>query len=127
VVFVDLSKAFDTVSHNHIIMTLKQKGVDDHIISLITSMYQNVNSRIHLRNDQSDPTGIHIGVKQGDPMSPILFNLSIDPLLCKLESEGSGFQHYVRNITTMAFADDLVLEWVMGWDEREYYHTRGLL
>jgi len=72
-------------------------------------MYQNVNTRIHLKNDQSDPIRIHIGVKQGDPMSPILFNLSIDPLLCKLETESSGFQQYTRNITTMAFVDDLVL------------------
>jgi len=48
-------------------------------------------------------------------MSPILFNLSIDPLLCKLESEGSGFQHYTRNITILAFADDLVLL-IESWD-----------
>jgi len=109
VVFVDLAKAFDTVSHDHIITALKQKGVDDHIISLITNMYRNVNTRIHLRNDQSDCIRIHTGVKQGDPISPILFNLLIDPLLCKLESEGSGFQHYAKNITTMAFTDDLVL------------------
>jgi len=127
VVFVDLAKAFDTVSRDHIMMALKQKVVDDHIISLITNMYRNVNTRIHLRNDQSDPIRIHTGVKQGDPMSPILFNLSIDPLLCKLKSEGSWFQHYKRNITAMAFADDLVL--LSGsWDEmKEYYNTRGLL
>ncbi|NXL68615.1 PO21 protein, partial [Chordeiles acutipennis] len=68
-----------------------------------------INTRIALKNEQSDSIGIQIGVKQGDPMSPILFNLSIDPLLYKLEEEGEGFQHYSKNITTMAFADDLVL------------------
>ncbi|NXE17291.1 PO21 protein, partial [Lophotis ruficrista] len=102
-------KAFDTVSHQHIIMALKQRGVDHHIIALIKNLYNNISTRIHLKNEQSDPIGIHIGVKQGDPMSPILFNLAIDPLLCKLEKDGNGFQHCSRTVTALAFADDLVL------------------
>ncbi|NWH16178.1 PO21 protein, partial [Grus americana] len=101
-------KAFDTVSHSHIIAALKQKGVDN-IIALITNLYHNTNTCIHLKNEQSDPIGIRISMKQGDPMSLILFNLSVDPLLCKLEEEGCGYQHCSRNITTMAFADDMVL------------------
>ncbi|NXX82159.1 PO21 protein, partial [Urocolius indicus] len=50
-----------------------------------------------------------IGVKQGDPMSPLLFNLALDPLLCKLETTGCGYQHCDKNVTALAFADDLVL------------------
>ncbi|NXE86043.1 POLR protein, partial [Cochlearius cochlearius] len=46
VVFIDLAKAFDTVSHSHIIMALKQKGVDDHIIALISNLYHNINTWI---------------------------------------------------------------------------------
>ncbi|NXG26738.1 PO21 protein, partial [Grallaria varia] len=49
------------------------------------------------------------GVKQGDPMSPLLFNLALDPLLCKLEDCGEGFQKGNTTVTAMAFADDLVL------------------
>lgn len=93
VVFIDLTKAFDTVSHEHI----------------IKNMYFNINTYIFLKNEQSDPIRIWIGVKQGDPISPLLFNLSVDPLLCKLEEEGSGFQHCLKNITSVAFEDDLVL------------------
>lgn len=90
-------------------MALRQKGVDNHIITLITNLYRNINTCISMRNEQLGPTGIQIGVKQGDPMSPLLFNLSVDPLLCKLEEEGNGFQHCPKHVTTMAFADDLVL------------------
>ncbi|NXR52823.1 PO21 protein, partial [Hippolais icterina] len=49
------------------------------------------------------------GVKQGDPMSPLLFNLALNPLLCKLEAEGKGFHHGGFQVMAMAFADDLVL------------------
>ncbi|NXV88655.1 PO21 protein, partial [Calonectris borealis] len=102
-------KAFDTVSHFHIITALKQKGMDKHIIALITNLYHNINTDIDLKNEQSDPIGIRIGVKQSDPMSPILFNLPVDPLLCKLQEKGCGFQHCSKKKKIMAFADDLVL------------------
>ncbi|NXS45402.1 PO21 protein, partial [Balaeniceps rex] len=102
-------KAFNTVSHSHVVLALKQKGVDDHIIALINNLYHNITTRIDLKNEQSDPIRIQIGVKQGYPMSPILFNLFVDPLLCKLEEEGSGYQHGSKTVTTMAFANDLVL------------------
>ncbi|NXK29713.1 PO21 protein, partial [Arenaria interpres] len=102
-------KAFDTVSHSHIIAVLKQKGVDEHIISLIENSYENINTYIDMKKEKSDSIGIRIGVKQGDPMSPILFNLSVDPLLCKLEEMGKGFVCHMKNVTSLAFADDLVL------------------
>ncbi|NWU55364.1 PO21 protein, partial [Dromas ardeola] len=81
---------------------------DDHIIALITNLYHSINTRIALKNKQSDPTGTRTGVKQGDAVSPILFSLSVDPLPCTREEEGDGFQHGARS-ATMAFADDLVL------------------
>ncbi|NXL68137.1 PO21 protein, partial [Chordeiles acutipennis] len=102
-------KAFDTVSHQHIITALRQKGTDEHIIALIKDLYCKISIHITLKNKQSYSIEIQVGVKQGDPMSPILFNLSIDPLLQKLEEEGEDFQHCSRRITAMAFVDDLVL------------------
>ncbi|NXX85276.1 POLR protein, partial [Urocolius indicus] len=46
VVFIDLAKAFGTVNHPHIISVLKQKGVDEHIISLVNDMYNKVTTYI---------------------------------------------------------------------------------
>ncbi|NWW14841.1 PO21 protein, partial [Oreocharis arfaki] len=41
VVFVGIAKAFDTVSHQHILMGLQQRKVDQHIINLIRNVYEN--------------------------------------------------------------------------------------
>ncbi|NXY79167.1 POLR protein, partial [Glareola pratincola] len=46
VVFVGLAKAFDTMSQSHIIMALKQKGMDNHTIALITDLYHNISTHI---------------------------------------------------------------------------------
>ncbi|KAK9535973.1 hypothetical protein VZT92_005798 [Zoarces viviparus] len=42
-------------------------------------------------------------------MSPLLFNQALDPLIQKLEREGRGFAIDGRPLTSMAFADDLVM------------------
>jgi hypothetical protein len=48
-------------------------------------------------------------VKQGDPLSPFIFNVVLDPLLDQLEKL-QGFQiNHRTQISTMAFADDLFL------------------
>ena len=52
---------------------------------------------------------MNAGVRQGDPLSPLLFNLAIDPLLNTLEAVGKGFSAAGVKLTTLAFADDLVL------------------
>lgn len=76
-VFVDLAEAFDTVSHSHIVMSLKQKSTDVHIIALIKNLFCNITTQIDLKNEWLDPVRIWIGVKQGYPVSPVLFSLSV--------------------------------------------------
>ncbi|NXI23313.1 PO21 protein, partial [Sterrhoptilus dennistouni] len=98
-------KAFDTVSHRHIIVGLTQRGVDPHVVHLVSEMYRGITTYIVTRDWKTDPININSGVKQGDLMSPLLLNLALGPLLCKLEVEGKGFHH----VMAMAFADDLVL------------------
>uniref|UniRef100_A0A803VHT8 Reverse transcriptase domain-containing protein n=1 Tax=Ficedula albicollis TaxID=59894 RepID=A0A803VHT8_FICAL len=110
VVFVDFAKAFDTISHQHIIHALQQREVDPHIIGLVSNTYKDTSTYITVKkNTHTDEIHFRVGVKQGDPMSPLLFNLAMDPLLCKLEESGKGYHRGRNSITAMAFADDLVL------------------
>ncbi|NXL15121.1 PO21 protein, partial [Setophaga kirtlandii] len=70
---------------------------------------RDIRTYISIGKERTDHIYIRSGVKQGDPMSPLLFNLAMDPLLCKLAKEGEGFHHVGWKIMAMAFADDLVL------------------
>lgn len=109
VVFIDLTKAFDTVSHKHIAEVLERRGVDELIRGLIQDSYRNCYSTIKTAYGDTRKIGIKVGVKQGDPMSPLLFNLAFDPLLHMLERLGLGFSVGGTAITSLAFADDLVI------------------
>ncbi|NXR92732.1 PO21 protein, partial [Hypocryptadius cinnamomeus] len=94
------------ITNQTINLLIKQKHTT---AQLVREMYKNIQTYISIEKERTDPIYIRFGVKQGDPRSPLLFNLAMDPLLCKLETEGQGFQHGGLKITAMAFADDLVL------------------
>ena len=49
------------------------------------------------------------GVKQGDPLSPLLFNLVLDPLLLQLQETEYGFGLGEGRLAAMAYADDVAV------------------
>uniref|UniRef100_A0A8C7Y900 Reverse transcriptase domain-containing protein n=1 Tax=Oryzias sinensis TaxID=183150 RepID=A0A8C7Y900_9TELE len=109
VVFVDFARAFDSISHEHILCVLEESGVDRHVIELIRNSYVDCVTRVGCVEGMTQPIQMKVGVKQGDPMSPLLFNLAMDPLIHKLETAGTGLKWGDLSIATLAFADDLVL------------------
>uniref|UniRef100_A0A673B3A2 Reverse transcriptase domain-containing protein n=1 Tax=Sphaeramia orbicularis TaxID=375764 RepID=A0A673B3A2_9TELE len=120
VVFIDFAKAFDTVSHSHIDAVLEQRGVDELIRGIIKNSYRRCYSRIQTAEGPLKKIFLKVGVKQGDPMSPLLFNLALDPLLYKLEEIGKGFEvGQGSSISAMAYADDLVLL-SSSWDGMQF-------
>ncbi|KAJ8333400.1 hypothetical protein SKAU_G00414080 [Synaphobranchus kaupii] len=109
VVFIDIGKAFDSVSHEHILQVLQMRSLDNHVIGIIRNSYVSCLTSIEVDGERTPDIKIMTGVKQGDPMSPLLFNLAMDPLINMLESRGKGFPTHDGEIAALAFADDLVM------------------
>jgi hypothetical protein len=87
------------------------------LIDLIVNMYKGTKTTIKTK----DGTGVEIeilrGVKQGDPLSPLLFNLCLEPLVEAVEESTEGININVNNkIPILAFANDIVL---LGKDKKE--------
>lgn len=62
------------------------------------------------------------GVKQGDPLSPLLFNLVMDPLIRRLNASADGYcvDEGGARISVLAFADDLTIpSSIVGGAQRE--------
>lgn len=122
---VDISKAFDTVPHSAIEPCLARKGVPAPIIALIKDMYEGSYTTIKCKNNTGVKIKILRGVKQGDPLSPLLFNLCLEPLLDLVEQNTSGINvNANRKIPVLAFADDVVL---LGADEGEAQSQMNIL
>lgn len=109
-VFLDIRKAFDCVSHFSIIRALKRLNVDNRIIAYVTDNYQHSSTSIFLDGKSTPNITMSRGVKQGDPLSPVLFNFLMDELLCGLEDSNLGIDvGHNENVAAIAYADDLVL------------------
>lgn len=105
---LDVSKAFDTVPHEALGPALRSKGLPDHIVRIVDQAYTDVDTSIDL-NKKKINVRLQRGVKQGDPLSPTLFNVVCDKLLRLLESREGYRLSEDNSISCLAFADDLLL------------------
>ncbi|KRZ08461.1 Retrovirus-related Pol polyprotein from type-1 retrotransposable element [Trichinella zimbabwensis] len=110
IVSVDLAKAFDTVNHSSIDRALRMQGLDSESRELIKEMV--TGSTTVIKGDGgalSNKIEINQGVRQGDPIFPLLFNSVMDELIERLEQSGVGFKIGNTEVVTLAFADDIIL------------------
>lgn len=85
VVFLDLTKAFDTLNHSILLRKLDAIGVDNIACDWFKSFLHN-RSQVTVFNDtQSDKENISIGVAQGSILGPLLFIVYINDLPNQLE------------------------------------------
>ena len=101
--FMDVKKAFDSVSHHSIDRALVWGGVPKGMRRIIADMYTACSTDLYGTNIK-----VTRGVKQGDPLSSTLFNLVLEMALSKI-SDKLGIKYEGIRLFYMAFADDLVL------------------
>jgi hypothetical protein len=100
--FVDVKEAFDSVIRNKLWEIM---------IRVVQSLYHDTNICIKKENRQSKILEeINTGVRQGCPLSPILFNTYIDDVIQKWQKD---FQHNILKpklkLNTVLFAGDQVI------------------
>ena len=98
VLFLDLSKAFDTVNHDIIWIKLKALGVKELSISWFVSYLTGRTQYTNINNTLSDPIEIKMGVPQGSILGPIIFICYVNDL-----------PKFCNNTISFLYADDTAL------------------
>ena len=78
--FLNMEKAFDKVDRNLLLLRLLQYGIDYKMYYSIKNMYVDIIARVKVNNLLTDWFNVSSGVRQGDNLSPVLFNLYINDL-----------------------------------------------
>jgi hypothetical protein len=81
VISVDFKLAFVWISHTYLPSAFRSCGFVAGFIECIRIMYGNATSVIQVNGHLSTPISIQCGVRQGCPLSMILFVLGLNPLL----------------------------------------------
>ena len=112
---IDFSKAFDSISHCSIFQALREQGVPGAYLGVLSRLYQE--QRAHVQGEcQSRSFPITKGTKQGDPISPLIFNAVLEDVMRKVKCKwgkrkyGMSLQPELEeHLTNLRFADDILL------------------
>ena len=111
VLSLDFQEAFDRISHQYLFTFLRSYGFSDWFVERIKCMHEEAASSIQINGHVSGPIPIHSSVRQGCPMSMLLFALCVDPLLRILDQKLPGIQigKRARKTVVVAHADDVTI------------------
>lgn len=96
--FIDFSKAFDTLSHEKIIESLERSGIRGECIKWFKNYLSCRSYSVKIENECSDIVPVTVGVPQGSKLGPILYILYTNDMLKML-----------KNSTGYAYADDTAI------------------
>ena len=110
----DIAKAFDTVRWDYLLEVLQQLGFGDRWRAWVTTLLGKASSTVLLNGVRGKWFKYRTGLRQGDPLSPMLFILAMEPLqlmLNKATEQGLLTPICNRNakIRVSMYADDAAI------------------
>ena len=110
IVALDQEKAYDKIDHSYLLDTLRTFHLPDLFIDTVKALYDHARTKVAINGVMSDHYPVTRGVRQGDPLSCLLFNLAIEPLAASIRNspdlEGFSIPGTTSKVTVNLYADD---------------------
>ncbi|KAH9267040.1 hypothetical protein BASA83_010240 [Batrachochytrium salamandrivorans] len=110
VLFIDIRKAFDTVPVGALLWKLQNMGFPRRTLAFLKALYTSSSARARAGSLLSDPFPVQRGVRQGCPLSGLLFNLFINDILDGVAPiTVPGLPRDTSPIRGLMYADDVAV------------------
>ena len=110
-IFLDQEKAFDRVNHEFLFKVMKAFNIGDEFINWVKILYQGAVAQVMINGHLTGKIKLNRGVRQGDPLSPLLYVLVIEILALQLRSNPNliGFTINGEKLVSFHYADDTTI------------------
>lgn len=108
-VALDQEKAYDRIDHEYLWRILEAFALPDSFINTVKGLYKNARTAVLVNQTSPATFAVRRGVRQGDPLSCLLFDLAIEPLaesLRRSNLKGINIPGAVQRLIVRLFADD---------------------
>lgn len=106
--FIDFKQAYDSIDRSKMYNALINLEIPVKIVKLIKMTLENSCSSVTTDGIISEKFSIKKGLKQGDPLSTVLFNIVLEKIIRESKIQSGGLIYHQRQ-QIIAYADDLVL------------------
>lgn len=109
IVALDQEKAYDKIDHAYLWRVLRHMNFPEPFIRTLQHLYAGAESCVIINGVKSELFKIRRGVRQGDPISCLIFNFAIEPLVCALRKSslrGLSVPGEEMRLIAKLFADD---------------------
>ena len=110
-IFLDQEKAFDRVNHKFLFKTMEAFGIGNTFIKWVSTIYSNANSVLGINGHFSEQIPLNRGVRQGCPLSALLYVLVIEVFAIQLRLNPNivGFKIEGEKIVSAHYMDDATI------------------
>jgi hypothetical protein len=106
--YIDYKQAYDTIYRAELVEIMKEFGIPMKLVRLVKMTLMNTNSKVKIEGKLSSSFETMIGLRQGDSLSTLLFNLCMEKIIRNIRINPGG-TIFNRTRQCLAYADDVVI------------------
>ena len=104
--FVDFKQAYDSIHRQSLWAILGDFNIPHKLIRLVKLCYNNTECRVRVGGEVTEPFQVEDGLKQGDPLATLLFNLALEWVM-RQTPDTTGVKLDGRTYGRFGYADDM--------------------